>query len=327
MALSDVQALITAVQANADEALETALNLAEAAQTYAGSSITSLGTVPSPTEPDVEVPPFATATDDLGNEYRTQYSNVLSALQSALDAELLAYMNEFFPDITDCVGDFQDWICDAINPGGTGVNPVIEAALFQRGRDRLSLDQSGEEAELTDGYAANGWNVPSAMLADGINRSRQGLRSKVGELNRDIVIKQYEVEIEMVKFAIDQFRQYYLGALEARNRLMDLFTKTYEEARQNAAAYVDAKRRLWEGVAAYYRALIDAAGLTLEYDKIRISSAIDQNRYFVQAYIGQLEARSSTAVGAANAAGNVAAAYGGAQNALAEVAHVTEATE
>lgn len=327
MALSDVQALITAVQANADEALETALNLAEAAQTYAGSTITSLGTVPSPTEPDIEVPPFISATEDLGNEFKTRYDNVLADLQSALDTELSGYITTFFPGITTCFVTYKDWLCDQIENGGSGINAVVEAALFQRGRDRLGKDQSTAEAEIVDGYAARGWNMPAPVLTELTSRSRQDLAGKVSEFNRDMTIQQFEAEKEMTKFAIEQFGTLYHFALEARNQLMDLFIKTYEAATRHADAYVDAKRRLWEGVAAYYNALINAAGLTLEYDKIRINSAIEQNRYFVQAYIGQLEARSSTAVGAANAAGNVAAAYGGAQNALAEVAHVTEATE
>lgn len=327
MALSDVQTLITNASTRAETALDAAIDFGETAQTVAGSSITSLGTVPNPTEPDIVIPPFVTATEDLGNEFRTQYSNVLSALQSALDDELSDYMTAYFPSITSCFADFRDWICNQIENGGSGLNSVVEAALFQRARDRLSLDQSGEEDELTNGYAAAGWNIPSAMLADGINRSRQGVRSKIGEFNRDMTIQQFEAEKEMTRFAIEQFRTYYVEALKLRNELMDLFRRIYETATQNAAAYVDAKRRLWEGVAAYYRALIDAAGLTLEYDKIRIDSAIKQNEYFVEAYLGQLNARWNAAVGSAEAAGKVAAAYAGAQNALAEIAHITEATE
>lgn len=327
MALSDVQTLITNASTRAETALDAAIDFGETAQTVAGSSITSLGNVPSPTEPDIEVPPFASATEDLGNEFRTQYNNVLGALQSALDSELSDYMTAYFPSITTCFATFRDWVCNQITNGGSGINATVESALFQRGRDRISMDQSGEEDELTSGYAAAGWNVPSAMLADGINRSRQMVRNKVSEFNRDMTIQQFEAEKEMTKFAVEQFRQYYTEALKLRNELMDLFRRVYDTATQNASAYVDAKRRLWEGVSAYYRALIDAAGLTLEYDKIRIASAIDQNRYFVEAYLGQLNARWNAAVGSAEAAGKVAAAYAGAQNALAEVAHVTEATE
>lgn len=327
MALSDVQTLLTNLAANADESLETALDLAEAAQTYAGSSITSLGNVPSPTEPDVEVPPFISATEDLGNEFRSRYDTVLANLQAALDTELSGYITTFFPGVVTCFSDYKDWLCNQIENGGSGINTVVEAALFQRGRDRLSRDQSGAESEIVDGYAARGWNMPAPVLTKLTEGSRQDLRNKVSEFNRDMTIQQFEAEKEMTKFAVEQFGSLYKAMLEARNALMDLFIKTYEAATRHAAEYVDAKRRLWEGVAAYYRALIDAAGLTLEYDKIRIQSAIQQNEYFVEAYKAQLTARVNAAVGAAEAAGKVASAYAGSQNALAEIAHITEATE
>ena len=324
---SVVTQVITDALADVQVLQDTAIGYGDTAQTVASTVITGIGSVPGPTEPDVTIPPFSDPSQDLGQEFRTEYNNSYSVLDASFRTELTNYLTTYFPSLTSCITTFQNWLCNQITSGGTGVNAAVENALFQRGRDRLQKEQSREGAEVIDEFASRGWTIPSSVLADMTARSQQNTVNQVSALNREIVIESWKTEVEMTKFAVERYSNYYIAALGNLREYLLLFFKIPEESRQKASEYISAKRRLWEAAAAYYRALIEDAQLTLNYDEIRARNAIETNRMTLQAIVAMVENRTGAAVGSAEAIAKIAAARSAALNTLAEIAHQTNKDE
>jgi hypothetical protein len=100
--------------------------------------------------------------------------------------------------------------------GGTGLNPVVEEALWARGSDReLKASLLAQETLLND-RAGAGFSRPNGAMLAALDNIVMESQSKIIELSREIAIKQAELEQANIKESIGQ-------ALT----LEDLLLKTY----------------------------------------------------------------------------------------------------
>ncbi|TYK74368.1 hypothetical protein FSY45_19610 [Comamonas sp. Z1] len=88
--------------------------------------------------------------------------------------------------------------------GGTGLNPVVEQAIWDRSRDRETQIALAREREVMRGAEALGFPLPSGVLAGQLAYARREYHDKLSGLARDIAIKQAELEQSNVKDAITQ---------------------------------------------------------------------------------------------------------------------------
>ncbi len=86
--------------------------------------------------------------------------------------------------------------------GGTGLDPTVEAAIFGRGQDRetLTLQANIDEVERTS--EALGWTLPADVLAGGVRKAQENYYAKLGDLSRDVTIKQADLEQANLKDTI-----------------------------------------------------------------------------------------------------------------------------
>lgn len=322
-----VNQLITGSQAAAATLQAEAIALARTAQTAASGALT-LATVPSPTEPNILIPPFVDPDQDLSNEYRTEIANAFSDLDPKLTADISDFLDEWFPDFAGCLKTQVDgWICDTIENGATGIPAAVENAIWQRSRERELRDAVRLEAEVSQEWAGRGFMLPPGALVVQLDQLRQEAANKVSTHSRDVAIKQAEIQIETIKFAVEQGIRLRLGIVAA---IIDFFRAKlgmHSLVKERAMAYVDAKRALWQGAAAYYQALIAAEELHLKYDQIRIEAVTQSNAQFVEAVSRRNESEVHAAVAAADALGDIAAAAYGSLNTLAAIENSTIQSE
>lgn len=88
--------------------------------------------------------------------------------------------------------------------GGTGLPAAIEQALFERSRSRLDVDTSRAIQEAYDEFGTRGFSEPNGMLAARVERVRQDGQNRAADLNRDITIQVHNVEIENLRFSVQQ---------------------------------------------------------------------------------------------------------------------------
>lgn len=326
-ALATVESIITDAITDIQTLQDTATGFAQTAQTAASTALTGGVSVPNPTEPDVNIPVFVDPDQDLGNEWRTERSNAQNAYDALIASELTSYLATYFPSLTSCISTVQSWLCDQITSGGSGINAAVESALSNRHRDRIRQETVLAKTTVNEEWANMGWSMPAPVLTEKSRQLEQEAVTRVSDASRDIFIKAWDSELEMTKFALTHYKDLYLDALNAVRDYLTLILRSPELATERATAYVNAKRQLWEGAAAYYRALIDDARLTLDYDRLRIDSALQNTKIGYDTLIALVTNRTQAAVSAADTIANIASSRAGALNTLAEVAHNTTAEE
>lgn len=317
-----VSQIINNAQTTANTARDKAIEYANSAQTAATGSIAP-GAAPSIQVPNVLIPPFDPSIDFTG-DFNRAYDIAIAEYDPAFQAELARFISTYFPDFIGCLKtSVSGWICSTITNGGTGMNPDVENAIYERSRTREILDARRAEDEAVSGYAARGWMLASGILIDSMQRVQQALSDKVSTHGRDVMIKQAEIEIENVRFAVGEGAKLQFGVMSALTNFIVAWANMRELAIEKAKALLDAKTRLYSSVGAYYSAIIGAAALRLDYDKIRVDSHVALSDIEVKGFTDRLASRVGAAISAAEAMGAIAGSALSAQNTLAEIGNQT----
>lgn len=189
------------------------------------------------------------------------------SLFNSKNAELSALVNGAFnkmvgiafPDMA-LFADALRWCRRAINQGGTGINPAVEAALWERSRARILKQAERDMASTQEKYARAGWPLPPGAMLHDIAMIRQDSRDKLAEQSREIAIKSFEAELENVRFAITTTGDLFTKALQA---VCD-YVKTVMLGPQTAAQLTSSLSSLKNDAARTLVALYQAQSSALE---------------------------------------------------------------
>jgi hypothetical protein len=88
--------------------------------------------------------------------------------------------------------------------GGTGLNPIVEQAIWDRGRDRESKAVTIAERNLIATRAAQGFSRPTGAALAALEGVVQDYQGKIIELSREIMVKQAELEQANLTSSIQQ---------------------------------------------------------------------------------------------------------------------------
>lgn len=139
-----------------------------------------------PTLQQVTIPAF---TQALPNPQALQPPNLTFSWQDA------AYND-------DLLAALKNALLNRIVNGGTGLNPIVEAAIWARGRDREVKNGDAAQMELLNGHAARGWSLPSAVLSAQLQKAKQDYQDKIADLSREVMIQQATLEQRNIEFAL-----------------------------------------------------------------------------------------------------------------------------
>ena len=137
------------------------------------------------------------------------------AMIALLSDKLADYFATYYPLENDAFDEAIAWLKDVIQNGGTGIPAAVEDAIWQRGRDRGITDARTAEAQILSSGAARGIPMIDGAVT-GATRSVQLKRlEETGKLNTNISVKQAEIEIETIRFAVEQAINSRKMAMEA----------------------------------------------------------------------------------------------------------------
>lgn len=174
-------------------------------------------------------PPTGLTFDD--PDSAMQYYNEKNAELSALvDDAFNRMIGIAFPDM-DVFGDAMAWCKRALREGGTGINPAVENALWERDRARILKQAQRDSASTVEQYARAGWPLPPGAMMHATGLIRQDARDKLAAQSRDIAIKSFEAELENVRIALKTVGDLFSQALQA----VTDYVKTIMLAPQTAA--------------------------------------------------------------------------------------------
>mgnify|MGYP001573350293 CR=1 FL=1 len=184
--------------------------------------------------------------------------------------------------------------------GGTGLPAPIEEALFNRARARDSREVSRAVNEVIGDWSSRNFTMPPGMLVKQIAAIREDGQLNAAELNREILIEASKMEIEQIRFLVQQGMS--LEQLTS-NIFNNTATRLFEVARFNAEsqisvfnaqiAFFNAQNEAFTTLSSVYRTKLDGALAKLSAYKTAVDAqvAIGQiNEQYVQVYRAKMDA-------------------------------------
>lgn len=184
--------------------------------------------------------------------------------------------------------------------GGTGLNPTVEAAIWNRGRDREQRASLQAERSVLVDRASSGFSRPPGALMAALEQSIQDTQSKVIDLSRDIMIKQAELEQENIKTTIQQSIALEDILLREHNNLVN---RSFEVAKyiqeismeifKLEVSLYNTKVEAYKSFTVAYTAKVQAELAKIEIYKGQLEGqklVSDINEQSIKIYIAQIEA-------------------------------------
>ena len=187
--------------------------------------------------------------------------------------------------------------------GGTGLDPAVEQAIWDRARSRETKLALGNEAEIQRASEALGFSLPSGVIAAQLREAQQNYYGKLSELSRDVAIKQAELEQANLKDTIASGMQMEGQLIDYSWKLEQLSFDTAKQYADNAIqihnAAVEQYRALLASYETYsnnYRTIIEGELAKVEVYKAQLQgeqAKADINRALVEQYKARIEAGMS----------------------------------
>lgn len=293
-----------------EQALSDASNAVSGLYVNYGSGIINPDDVTPATIPVPDVPMV-----DRSSEIQDAFDHAFGAFNDALKPQILGYLDEFFPDIAEAVRTGSDqWIVDTIQ-NGRYVPVDVENSIWNRERDREVQDAQRAEQSLVNATASRGFSMPTGALAASIAANQQELAKKMNTIGRDIAIKDFDIANENTKFAIQQavsLRASFVGALADFIRLA---TVQPNQAVDYAKLMLSAKTGIYDTAVRLYSAQVSAeemrTGVLQRNRSLDLQGSaqwLDAARSSMQDRIGVARTKADTAMSAATALSQIAAA-------------------
>ncbi|WP_180175485.1 hypothetical protein [Acinetobacter sp. YH12025] len=168
---------------------------------------------------------------------------------------------------SEVLDELSHYIKKGIVEGGTGLPPPIEDALFSRARTRESRETSRAVQEAMNDWSTRNFSMPPGMLVKQVATIREQGQLRAGELNRDILIEATKMEIEQIRFLVQQGM-----SLEqiTTNIFNNVTNRLFEIARFNAESQIS----VFNAQIAFFNAQNEAFGILTGLYKTKLDGAI-----------------------------------------------------
>lgn len=184
--------------------------------------------------------------------------------------------------------------------GGTGLPAPIEEALFNRARSRESKETTRAVQEAVNDWSTRNFSMPPGMLVKQVASIREQGQLKASELNRDILIEASKMEIEQIRFLVQQGMSLEQLTINIFNNFAN---RLFEVAKFNAEsqisvfnaqiAFFNAQNESFNVLSGVYKTKLDGALAKLSAYKTAVDAqvAIGQvNEQYVQVFKAKMDA-------------------------------------
>lgn len=194
--------------------------------------VPDLGQINIPEAPDVDFGSLDVEKPDIQLPFSYLYDNTSTQDISDKADTVFSYYVEKDPDSQTMRERWNEMI-----QGGTGLPIEVEQSLFDRAviRESQANDQALREAQTE--WAARGFSLPGSTLLARELEIKKANRASLGEASREIFINAHNVEVENLRFAVQQG-----VALEGRR--FEQIVQSWNTARQIIATWYEISNNL-----------------------------------------------------------------------------------
>jgi len=215
------------------------------------------GFTPDAVEP--EIPDVADST--------ITYDAKLAEIVQLLSDQLANFFSTYYPLASDAFDEATAWLVDTITNGGVGINEEVAAELWQRDRENIIADTRRVKYGLSTGFSAKGYTLPAGAMVRKMYEADVDGAGRIGVSSTAISAKQYETEIETIKFAVGKALESRGMAMQAAGDYIRAVATAPASAVDVASINTDAQAKMMAAAATWY-------GARLDRDKIVLSSKL-----------------------------------------------------
>lgn len=230
------------------------------------------------------------------------------ALIELMSTKLAEYYNTYYPLAADAFDEATNWLVNAITVGGTGIKAGIEDQIWQRGRTRIITEGKRVEAKMVNAWAARGFTLPPGALVGGLKEMRFEQLAKNSELSSTVAIKQAELEIENIKFAVDLAIKSRLAAMDSATNYIRALMLAPDAASRIALLNSDVRAKMISSTADLYRARLQRDELVLRSSNADQDTKQGDTKIGVEAFYRGIDNEVKASMAAADTYGKAAAA-------------------
>ena len=195
------------------------------------------------------------------------YDAQLDKIIQILTDQLAGFFATYYPLASDAFDEATSWLVNVITNGGTGVNAEVEAQLWQRARENIIADGRRVGNQIVTGFAAKGYMRIAGATTRLLERSLYEQAGRTGEASTTIAAKQFDVEVETVKFAVGKALESRSMAMQAAADYIRAVATAPASAVNVAGINTDAQAKMMAAAATWY-------GARLDRDKIVLNSKL-----------------------------------------------------
>lgn len=280
----------------------------------------------NPEQPTVNVPPFTPDIDLAGLMDLASDGNITYFTEKLAD-EFTRFMNSWFPDYGVHIDDLQARVTAMLN-GESGLPRAIEDAIWERGRSRIGKDYLALTQTVASEMSSRGFSVPNGVMVARLDEAKFAGHSATAGFSRDVAIRQAEIAIENLRFAMTMAANHRKDAINAAIQFVgSIMTTILDKGIEKAKLIVDAKTALWDASNRYYATLIDNGRLLLGYEQLLETRSIEIARLMVDMGKFSVDMWTRSAIAGSEAMANIAASAYSSLTTLTTAAHDTIASE
>lgn len=168
-----------------------------------------------------------------------------------------------------------DWGLD----GGIGLPAAVQDALWARARARVDIEEARAIQQTVDEFGARGFTEPNGILNQRLEIARQNNQNQRLALSRDLVIEEAKLEIENLRFMVQQ-------GVALEGTLIQLHMDTQRLNLQAAQFLLDSAIRVFEVKASLIRLRYDVYVAQAQVFKTRVEAELAK----VEIFKAQIEA-------------------------------------
>jgi hypothetical protein len=225
-----------------------------------------------------------------------------------MEDALTKFFTAYYPLNEDAYDEATAKLVDMITNGGTGINPDVENQIWQRDRDRVIADGMRLDSQTLIQFSQRGYSLPAGVMLGQLQANRTDQLTKLQAQSRDVAIKQFETEIENLRFAITTATDLRIKALAAASDYIRALTSSFDTVQRIVNLKSEAKARLMSATADLYRARLTRDEIAMRVPFTVADSTIRVSGMNLDAYYKGIDAKVRAAGAAADVYGRIAQA-------------------
>ena len=232
---------------------------------YIAPPASTTGFTVSAVEPDVP-----TVEDSVLN-----YEQYLDKLVALLSGQLAGFFAQYYPLVSDAFDEATAWLVSTITNGGTGINQAIWDQVWNRARENVIADGRRVQAQIVTGFSAKGIMLPAGVMTRKISESLFDQTGKTGIVATSNAMKQVEIQIETIKFAVEKALESRTMAMTAATDYIRAIATSPAAAAQVASLNSDNRAKMLSAAGEFYRARLSRDELVLRSKLAELDSTVD----------------------------------------------------